>query len=334
MKRFIAVILAMIMLLGVQAGSFAIRENDFEEKEFADKGRDPSIYDYDMDSFLVNNTDIMNTEEKDTDYIFPEGLEVDRDKMVADYTEYNYRDELDLEKKQILEDAYLILDNAIDQEYGELSVYWSEADFLPYQIVFKIREFEQATGFTYLEYKDDKWQEMKHEFDEKNQLVIITVSVNGPIAICHSPGGSAAILKKLAEMSTVFDSVTGTTKVTKGSTASSLPIRIHKRDDVVTIAVDQAYMLERVNWDVFNEAYKEVKDEIPEGMTARYFFWLQEEKPSEVEFALEDIKVGDNVLVKLFDGKWKELRVEIPEDGLINVHFDQCGAILIMTDIK
>ena len=336
MKRLTAILLALALLLSVQVSSFAIIDSKgLEETEHGIRGRDPRIYDSDYDSFIVNDTDIMETENKDTELDFDKDLEVVNDEIIAEYTEYNYRDELDYDKKKILEDAYRILDNAIDQKYGALSVYWTEAEFLPYTIVFKIREFDRAEGFTYLEYKDDKWQPMEHEFDKKNEKVILKVSVNGPIAICYSPGGSEAIMESLQEQYTYYDSVEGRTIELQGSKAGSLPARIHKEDDVVTVAVDQSYMLTEVDWDVFNKAYKELKDQIPEGMTARYFFWLQEEKPSDVDFTLEDIKSGDTVICKLFDGSdWKEQKVEIPEDGLVNVFFEKSGAALILTEIQ
>ena len=336
MKRFTAILLALALLFSVQAGSFALIDSKgLEEEEHDIRGRDPRIYDSDYDSFIVNDTDIMETEDKETKLDFDKDLEVVNDEIIAEYTEYNYRDELTLEKKKIIEDAYRILDNAIDQKYGALSVYWTEAEFLPYTIVFKIREFDRAEGFTYLEYKDDKWQPMEHEFDKKNEKVILKVSVNGPIAICYSPGGSEAIMESLQEQYTYYDSVEGRTIELQDSKAGSLPARIHKEDDVVTVAVDQSYMLTEVDWDVFNKAYEELKDQIPEGMTARYFFWLQEEKPSDVDFILEDIKIGDTVICKLYNGTdWIEQKVEIPEDGLVKVYFGFSGAALILTEIQ
>ena len=336
MKRFTAFLLALVLLFSVQVSSFAIIDSKgLEEKEQRVRGRDPRIYDSDYDSFIVNDTDIMETEDKETKLDFDKDLEVVNDEIIAEYTEYNYRDELDYDKKKILEDAYAILDNAIDQEYGALSVYWTEADFLPYTIIFKIREFDRASGFTYLEFKDDKWQPMEHEFDKKNEKVILKVSVNGPIAICYSPGGSSSIIESLYEEYTYLDSVGREVTEVRGVKASALPTRIHKEEDVVTVAVDQSYMLTKIDWDVFNKAYKELKDQIPEGMTARYFFWLQEEKPSDVDFTLEDIKPGDKVICKLYNGSdWIEQKVEIPEDGLVKVYFGFSGAALILTEIQ
>lgn len=302
MKRLITFILAALMLFSVPVFSFA-------DDEVAGK------YYPKYDPYHVNDTDVMESD--------------------WDLTEYIYKETLAVDQQKIIENAYIELSNAIDRKYGQMSVYWAKSKIMPFDVIIKLRDFSKVDGYSFLEYGDDRWEEMEHDIDRKNEIVKITVKENGPVAICYTQGGTSTILEKIIEQKTVYNSVTGKIEYIEGTKAAGIPTRIHKLEDVFVVPVDKSSeTLIKIDWNMLNKAYSEVADETPAGMTARYMFWLQEEKTNDIEFTMEDIKVGDKVVCKLFDGSWHEQKVTIVEDGTIKISLQNSGAVAIFTELS
>lgn len=343
MKKYLAALLAIVLALSLSVPAFAEAEENVvigEKRTVVIEGAE------ELDDTPVLNTDVTS----------------------ATYDMIHFDDRKDLEdsKQDELEDSYNDLFSRIG-ENATFSEYWFESDVLPIDVIVTIEDKDQYEDFSYQYWEDNEWKELKHVFNEdtideddlafdkesksaddqgskeRKLTVTLTIEHNGPIAIISTYGSSIGGFRTASsiakEEAGVTLSVQKTPVAKRGNQTADMPTVIATTDEDVVIVPykDMHQDLELINdteWEYFKDGYKQLKDQVPEGMTTRYIFYLKEDEPSEVVLRMDDIETGAMVKCKMYNGSWQEQSCKVEKPGRVNVHADSSGFFAIFTEIE
>lgn len=371
MKKHLAAILAIVLVLSLSVPAFADEKNDTT----VTIGKD-------------QKATVENTEEREV--IIDDAEDTDKpilntDVASSDYEMTHFDDRADLEETRMTEteDAYADLYKYIGLD-ATFSVYWFEAEVLPIDVTITVENLEEYKSFGYLYWKDDtidgdwdaeltredekqflrdNWYELKHEFDKvevadedlafdhskeaeretgkKTHTVTLTIESNQPIAIVspyglHLAGLDTLLWQKHHEFH--VPSVEMPPIFMQGTQTAAEPTLLSSDEDVNIVPYkDVAPDLELITeeqWEQFKEGCKELKDQVPEKMTTRYLFYLIEDEPSDIVIRMDDIDTLDKVKVKLYNGTWNEELCKVIEPGRIGIHADGTGLFAVFTEIQ
>lgn len=372
MKKHLAAILAIVLVLSLSVPAFADEKNDTT----VTIGKD-------------QKATVENTEEREV--IIDDAEDTDKpilntDVASSDYEMTHFDDRADLEETRMTEteDAYADLYKYIGLD-ATFSVYWFEAEVLPIDVTITVENLEEYKSFGYLYWKDDKvdneewdceltesdekqflrdnWYELKHEFDKvevadedlafdhskeaergtgkKTHTVTLTIESNQPIAIVSPYGLQLAGLDKILwqkHLQPYVPSVEMPPIFIEGTQTAAAPTLLSSDEDVNIVPYkDVAPTLELITeeqWEQFKQGCKELKDQVPEKMTTRYLFYLIEDEPSDIVIRMDDIDTLDKVKVKLYNGTWNEELCKVIEPGRIGIHADGTGLFAVFTEIQ
>ncbi len=367
MKKYLAALLAVILVLSLSVPAFA---NDPADEnviinEGANVDREVMIKDSDEQDKPILNTDIAS----------------------SDYYMTHFDDRAELEEETRIketEDTYADLYKYIGLD-ATFSVYWFESEYLPVDVTITVENLEQYKSFGYLYWKDDvldsdwdselteedkeqhlrdNWYELKHEFDKvevenedlafdvskesikegadtRIHTVTLTIESNGPIAIV-SPYGLylAGLDVYLYEKhhQPFYPSVEMPPFIERGNQAAERPTVIASDEDVNVVPYKDVHpdleLITEEQWEQFREGCKQLKDQVPDNMTTRYLFFLIEKKPSDIVLRMDDIDTVDKVKCKLYDGSWHDQDCWVTEPGRVTIHADNTGLYAIFTKVE
>ena len=373
MKKYLAAILAIVLVLSLSVPAFA----DDKNHQTVTIGEDQKA--------VVENTEereVIIDDAEDTDKPI-----LNTDVSSSDYIMTHFDDRADLmEETRITEteDAYADLYKYIGLD-ATFSVYWFEADYLPIDVTITVENLDEYKSYGYLYWKDDKidneewdceltesdekqflrdnWYELKHEFDKvevadedlafdvskeaekgtgkKTHTVTLTIESNQPIAIVSPYGLQLAGLDKILwqkHLQPDIPSIAMPPIFIEGTQTAAGPTLLSSDEDVNIVPYkDVAPTLELITeeqWEQFKQGCKELKDQVPKGMTTRYLFYLIEKKGSDIVLRMEDIDTVDKVKCKLYNGSWNEEFCQVIEPGRIGIHADSTGLYAIFTEIQ
>ena len=249
------------------------------------------------------------------------------------YTHFDERDILTKPEQTLIETAYQVLFDRIKSK-GCMSVYWEDFENYPVTMVIQVEDLESYKSFSYLYWKDDDWYDLKHEFNDENKEVIMTIEMTGPIAIVATYGSAGIPGVFKTEGSSHF---VGSVKVEDSDeqgTQPALKPNLINGEYFSVVPFYDVSLLDEHQLNVFQEGYRQLNDVVPEGMTTRYAFYLIADKENEAIFRMDDISRSDNVKCKMFNGSWKDLNCEVFNDGEVKVFDCTDGFYAIFTDIK
>ena len=371
MKKYLAALLAIVLILSLSVPAFAEEKNETtvtigeDQKATVENTEEREVI---IDDAEDTDKPILNTDVASSDY---------------EMTHFDDRAELEETRKTETEDAYADLYKYIGRD-ATFSVYWFESEYLPVDVTITVENLDQYKSFGYLYWKDDtidgdwdkelteedekqhlrdNWYELKHEFDKvevanedlafdvskeankegdkKTHTVTLTIETTQPIAIVSPYGLYLAGLDgllKAKHQEYYYPSVVWPTVIEKGDQTAEKPTVIASDENVNIVPYkDVAPDLELITeeqWAQFKEGCKQLKDQVPKGMTTRYLFYLIEPKPSDIVLRMEDIDTVDKVKCKMFDGSWHEQFCKVPEAGRIAIHADGTGLFAIFTEIE
>lgn len=114
------------------------------------------------------------------------------------------------------------------------------------------------------------------------------------------------------------------------TTTSLLPVFVSSTSkDCRLYSVMEGYKLEAKARQAFIDAQDALRDAVPEGMAARYFFYVYTSTPCTVVLRIENIS---QVVVKQYlEGKWVELKATINGDGTVAIENVVEGPMAIFT---
>lgn len=138
--------------------------------------------------------------------------------------------------------------------------------------------------------------------------LVLVVSLAAPTALAASP----------------------TAPVESATTTAPLPVVVSTgSEDVAFVTTKDAEKLPEEARAVLEEAQNALKDAVPEGMKAQYFFYVDAKGSSDVVLKVDNVT---EIVVKQFiDGKWVELEATINPDGTVSVKNVVAGPIVICT---
>lgn len=316
MKKYLAAILSVALILALSVSALAAGEIVIGE------GRDVVI----TGAEELKDTPALNTDVVETTH---------------QLTHFDDRKELDEEKQKELEKSYAEMYDLIG-ENATFSEYWFESDLLPLDVVIVLEDADSYEDFAYMCYEDGEWKELEHTFDEENKTVTLTIYNNMPIAIVSAYGSSRAGFSTTTVVIEGEDkpapSVEMTPTAKRGDRTAEMPTIVTCDEDVTIIPYKdfkpEVDLLQDFQWEIFEKGYKELKEQVPEGMTTRYVFYLTETRPSEVVLRMDDISVGDTVKCKMYNGSWFEEAIEVPRSGRVNISASGSGFYAIFTEIQ
>lgn len=335
MKKFLAAILAIVMLFALSVPVWADETSADDERKIVVEG----------DSVL-DDTPALNTDITDSTY---------------DVTHFDDRKNLQEEKLLEIEDAYQNMYKRVGDN-SCFTTYWFETELpLPIDLIITVEDIDSYKSFSYQCWRDKDpehpeygkdWFEIEHEFDKdtisvedeksgkEKHTVTLTIEQNGPITILSEYGAALGGFKHTPSVD--YSGFVGSVSIPpipkKGDRSAESPTVI-TCDEGVTIVPykDVSKELGLINdsqWEQFKEGYKQLDDQVPKGMATRYVFYLIEEEPGVVVIRMDDIIKDEQVKVKVFNGSWLEQYHKVEEPGKVSFEATTSGFFAIFTQIE
>lgn len=163
------------------------------------------------------------------------------------------------------------------------------------------------------QFVDGKWVSLKTTINPDGTITVED-AVSGPMLVFSVP-------KKVASPMAPQESATVT---------ALLPVFVSSTADECTLySVLDVYKLSADARLAFEDAQKSLKDAVPEGMTARYFFYVYTSEPCTLVLRISNF---DKLVVKQYlNGKWEELKVTVNADGTVAIENVVEGPMAIFT---
>lgn len=191
---------------------------------------------------------------------------------------------------------------------GSQHLFYFSTSEEPTTVVFNVAVTHSAIVKQFV---DGKWVTRQVTVDRKTNTITVKDAVSGPMMILLTVPSPTATQ-------------------TSAAATSLLPVFVSATSDsCVLYSVKEAYKLSPVARSVFEEAQDALKDAVPEGMVARYFFYVYTAEPCTM--VLKVTNCTEVVVKQYLEGKWAELKSTLGADGNLSIENVVTGPMAIFT---
>ena len=181
----------------------------------------------------------------------------------------------------------------------------------PTTAVFRVPDIRNLTVKQFI---DGKWVTLKSTINADGTITVEN-AVSAPMMIFAVPKNKVASPTAPQESTTV---------------TSLLPVFVSSTsDDCALYSVLEGYKLSADARQAFEDAQNSLKDALPEGMAARYFFYVYTSEPCTLVLRISNFK--ELVVKQYIDGKWQELACTVNAGGTVTIENVVEGPMAIFT---